>query len=55
MGVDGLLEGCVPFPPEFAERYRRKGYWKGKTLGDCFDEWTARGGPAPPSSRTPSA
>lgn len=44
MGVDGLLEGCVPFPPEFAERYRRKGYWKGKTLGDCFDEWTARGG-----------
>jgi 2,3-dihydroxybenzoate-AMP ligase len=44
MGVDGLLEGCVPFPPEFAARYRRKGYWKGKTLGECFDDWTARFG-----------
>jgi 2,3-dihydroxybenzoate-AMP ligase len=42
MGVDGLLEGCVPFPPEFADRYRRKGYWRGRTLGECFDDWTAR-------------
>jgi 2,3-dihydroxybenzoate-AMP ligase len=40
MGVDGLLEGCVPFPSEFAERYRRKGYWKGRTLGEWFDDWT---------------
>jgi 2,3-dihydroxybenzoate-AMP ligase len=39
-----LLEGCVPFPPEFAARYRRKGYWRGRTLGECFDEWTARFG-----------
>jgi len=44
MGVDGLLEGCVPFPSEFAERYRRMGYWKGRTLGECFDDWTARFG-----------
>jgi 2,3-dihydroxybenzoate-AMP ligase len=44
MESDGLLEGCVPFPPEFAERYRRKGYWKGRTLGEWFDEWIARFG-----------
>jgi 2,3-dihydroxybenzoate-AMP ligase len=44
MGLDGLLEGCVPFPPEFAARYRDKGYWKGRTLGECFDAWTARFG-----------
>lgn len=42
MGIGGLLEGCVPFPPEFAARYRSKGYWKGRTLGESFDEWTAR-------------
>jgi len=41
---DGLLDGCVPFPPEFAERYRRNGYWKGRTLGEWFDDWTARFG-----------
>ncbi len=39
-----MLEGCVPFPPEFAERYRREGYWQGKTLGEHLDEWTARFG-----------
>lgn len=38
----GLLEGCVPFPPEFAERYRRAGYWKGRTLGEWLDDWIAR-------------
>lgn len=44
MAMDGFLEGCVPYPPEFAERYRRKGYWKGLTLGDRFDEWAERFG-----------
>jgi 2,3-dihydroxybenzoate-AMP ligase len=27
-----VLEGVVPFPPEFAKRYREKGYWLDKTL-----------------------
>ena len=27
-----MLEGVVPFPPEFAKRYREKGYWLDKTL-----------------------
>jgi hypothetical protein len=30
----GLLDGCVPFPPEFADRYRSRGFWKGLTLGE---------------------
>ncbi|MEV5726065.1 AMP-binding protein [Streptomyces pharetrae] len=27
-----MLDGFVPWPPEFAERYRRAGYWKGVPL-----------------------
>ena len=27
-----MLEGVVPFPPEFAARYRAKGYWQDKSL-----------------------
>ena len=38
------LEGFVPYPAEVAEDYRRKGYWKGRTLGEHFDDWVARGG-----------
>ena len=39
-----LLEGFVPYPPEIAEEYRRKGYWKGRTLGEHLDDWVARFG-----------
>ena len=28
------LEGFTPWPPEFAERYRRAGYWRGETFGE---------------------
>ncbi len=31
-----MLEGVVPFPPEFARRYREKGYWQDKPLRDEF-------------------
>src|SRR3990172_642253 len=31
-----MLEGVVPFPPEFAKRYREKGYWRGKALAEEF-------------------
>jgi 2,3-dihydroxybenzoate-AMP ligase len=27
-----MLEGVVPFPPEFARRYRERGYWVDKSL-----------------------
>src|SRR6185295_933751 len=31
------LPGVVPFPPEFAKRYREKGYWQDKSLAQEFD------------------
>src|SRR5919108_801871 len=30
------LSGVVPFPPEFAARYRAKGYWQDKSLAQEF-------------------
>lgn len=30
------LDGVVPYPPEFAERYRRLGYWRDETLDHVF-------------------
>jgi 2,3-dihydroxybenzoate-AMP ligase len=32
-----MLEGFVPFPPEFAARYRAKGYWQDRSLAQEFD------------------
>jgi 2,3-dihydroxybenzoate-AMP ligase len=31
-----VLEGVVRFPPEFAARYRTKGYWEDRSLGATF-------------------
>ena len=31
-----MLPGVVPFPPEFAARYRAKGYWRDRPLRDEF-------------------
>ena len=31
-----MLNGFVPFPPEFAARYRAKGYWQDKSLAQEF-------------------
>jgi len=36
------LDGVVPYPPEFAERYRRLGYWRDETLDTVFGELFAR-------------
>lgn len=33
-----MLEGVVPFPPEYAQRYREKGYWRDKSLAEEFAE-----------------
>jgi len=33
-----VLEGFVGFPPEFAERYRARGYWQDRSLRDQFAE-----------------
>jgi 2,3-dihydroxybenzoate-AMP ligase len=32
-----MLEGCTPYPQEFAERYVREGYWRAETLGDLLN------------------
>ena len=31
-----MLPGVVPFPPEYAQRYREKGYWQDQSLRDEF-------------------
>ena len=33
-----MLDGFVPWPPEFARRYRARGHWRGVTLGDALRE-----------------
>jgi 2,3-dihydroxybenzoate-AMP ligase len=37
------LPGCVPFPDEFARRYRQEGYWRGERLGDLLRRWAQAG------------
>jgi 2,3-dihydroxybenzoate-AMP ligase len=41
-----VLEGVVPFPPEFAKLYREKGYWLDRTLAQeyriAFDKYEKR-------------
>ncbi|QHE84401.1 (2,3-dihydroxybenzoyl)adenylate synthase [Hydrogenophaga sp. BPS33] len=32
-----MLDGFVPFPPEYAARYRAKGYWQDRSLAQEFD------------------
>jgi 2,3-dihydroxybenzoate-AMP ligase len=40
------LSGVVPFPPQYAQRYRAKGYWQDKSLRDefavCFSKFSGR-------------
>ncbi|MFN0305098.1 MAG: (2,3-dihydroxybenzoyl)adenylate synthase [Burkholderiales bacterium] len=31
-----MLEGVVPFPPEFAKRYRERGYWQDQSIAAEF-------------------
>jgi len=39
-----MLDGVVPFPPEFAARYRARGYWEDRSLTSVFEELFARHG-----------
>jgi 2,3-dihydroxybenzoate-AMP ligase len=36
------MEGVVPFPAAFAQRYRDKGYWDDRPLRVVFKEWCER-------------
>lgn len=39
MSIEGpALDGFVAYPQEFVERYRKAGYWEGRSLWDCFAE-----------------
>jgi 2,3-dihydroxybenzoate-AMP ligase len=31
-----MLEGCTPWPEEFAERYRTAGLWRGESLPELL-------------------
>ena len=37
-----MLEGCTPYPEDFAARYRAAGAWQDRTLGEAFDEAAVR-------------
>ena len=38
------MKGCVPWPDEFVELYKKKGHWEDKTLGEHFDQWVLKYG-----------
>jgi 2,3-dihydroxybenzoate-AMP ligase len=40
--MKSMLEGFVLFPESFVKKYKQKGYWIEKTLGEEFDEWVNR-------------
>src|SRR5437868_10752334 len=42
LGAGPMLEGVVKFPPEYAARYREKGYWEDRTIADQLNERFAR-------------
>lgn len=33
------MNGVTPFPPQFAKRYREKGYWEDRPMREVFHEW----------------
>lgn len=37
-----MLEGCVPWPVDLAERYRRRGWWEGITIPEMLVRSAAR-------------
>lgn len=37
-----MLAGCVPWPEEFARRYRERGYWRGISLFEMLRQSAAR-------------
>lgn len=37
-----MLEGCTPFPPEFAERYIREGFWRAETIPQAIVQAAAQ-------------
>lgn len=42
-----MMEGCVPWPEEFVQKYREKGYWEDKSLAEHLEDWVMKYGDAP--------
>lgn len=40
-----MLDGCTPWPEEFAARYRAAGHWRGHTLDNLLRGWALEHGP----------
>ena len=34
-----MLPGVTPFPPEFAARYRARGYWEDRTIASVWEDY----------------
>jgi 2,3-dihydroxybenzoate-AMP ligase len=34
-----MLPGVIPFPPDFAARYRAKGYWEDRTIASVWEDY----------------
>ena len=43
-----MLDGFVPFPPEFARRYREQGYWRDRPLAQELGEVVRAATPSAP-------
>ncbi|MGW6057837.1 AMP-binding protein [Streptomyces sp. NPDC055189] len=43
--MPSMLDGCTPWPPEFADRYWSAGHWRGNTLENLLRGWALQYGP----------
>ena len=32
-----MLEGCVPWPEELIKKYKEKGYWEDRAIGEVME------------------
>ncbi|MFB7588650.1 AMP-binding protein [Streptomyces sp. NPDC056169] len=42
--MPSMLDGCTPWPEEFADRYWAAGHWRGNTLDNLLRGWAAQYG-----------
>ncbi|MGW1950098.1 (2,3-dihydroxybenzoyl)adenylate synthase [Streptomyces sp. NPDC001940] len=43
--MTSMLDGCTPWPEEFADRYWAAGHWRGNTLDNLLRGWALQYGP----------
>jgi 2,3-dihydroxybenzoate-AMP ligase len=37
-----MMDGVIPFPKEYADRYRAKGYWQDRPMREVFSDWCVK-------------